>query len=439
MKDWILFVVTLFLLQAAALAAPSSFFDGDFEEVPDDDGGIETLYLVLNLLIYGVILTSQLLPRQRDPSVFEQRLMWADYVARHTKRNHDTFSRRLRMELESFNKLVELIREGVEVNQEMANLRGGPIIPELCLFCTIRWLAGGSYLDIVDITGISVPSFYRIVWKTCRAIINSPELRMKLPETSDECEKAASGFRSISYNDAIPNCVGVLDGYLLKINTPKKKEATNVRSYYSGHYQCSGVNIQAVADHHCRFTYLAVAAPGSTGDNDAMHQTSLAARIAALPLGYCIIADAAYTPTEHIVSIYAGIDRLNPRNDSFNFFASQCRIRIEMAFGLMQTKWGILRQPQSCSLANLKYQVHAIACLQNFVINERLGESIDEAPRTISYLPSEPQDEDGNPILIDGLSNLFPGWSELREQMAARIEKMSLTRPVGNRLSRDSI
>jgi hypothetical protein len=50
-------VITLFLLQAAALAAESSFFDGDFEGVPNDDDGLETLYLVLNLLVFGIMLS----------------------------------------------------------------------------------------------------------------------------------------------------------------------------------------------------------------------------------------------------------------------------------------------------------------------------------------------------------------------------------------------
>jgi hypothetical protein len=139
-----------------------------------------------------------------------------------------------------------------------------------------------------------------------------------------------------------------------------------------------------------------------------------------------------------MVSIYSGNDRLIRKNDDFNFYVSQCRIRIEMAFGLMQMKWGILRQPQSCSLKNLKYRVHAIARLHNFVINERLGRlggSTSEAPRTVSYLPSEPQDEDGNPILLDGLSHMFPGWSELREEMARDVEMKGLTRPVGGKLN----
>ena len=119
-----------------------------------NDDGMETLYLVFHLLLYGVMLASQLLPQQRDPSVFDQRLMWTDYVERHTRRN-GTFTRRLRMELDSFNKLLEVIREDLEVNQDMADLRGGAIIPELYLFCTIRWLAGGSYLDIVTLNAMA--------------------------------------------------------------------------------------------------------------------------------------------------------------------------------------------------------------------------------------------------------------------------------------------
>jgi hypothetical protein len=70
----------------------------------------------------------------------------------------------------------------------------------------------------------------------------------------------------------------------------------------------------------------------------------------------------------------------------------------------------------------------------NFEISERLGESIWEAPITITHLPSEPQDEEGNLILADGLSNLFPGCSELREEMARNVEKMGLTRPVGGKI-----
>jgi hypothetical protein len=100
MKNWILSVITLFLLQATALAAASSSFEGNFEGVLDDNGGIKK-YLAFNLPIYGIMLTSQLLPQQRDPLVFDQQLMWTNYLKCHTKRN-GTFTCCLWMELLGF-------------------------------------------------------------------------------------------------------------------------------------------------------------------------------------------------------------------------------------------------------------------------------------------------------------------------------------------------
>ena len=87
------------------------------------------------------------------------------------------------------------------------------------------------------------------------------------------------------YEAGIQNCADVLDGYILKVKTPRKQEALNVKLHFSGHYQCNGVNsTQSVANHHCQFTYLAVPAPGSTGDNEACNQISFTRYIAALLL-----------------------------------------------------------------------------------------------------------------------------------------------------------
>jgi hypothetical protein len=66
-------------------------------------------------------------------------------------------------------------------------------------------------------------------------------------------KKIKSCYRALRVT---PLDVGVLDGYLLAINTPSKKYAKNVRSYFLGHYQRNGVNIQAMCDAHCRFTFL---------------------------------------------------------------------------------------------------------------------------------------------------------------------------------------
>lgn len=218
-----------------------------------------------------------------------------------------------------------------------------------------------------------------------------------------------------------------------------KREVGNVRSFFSGHYQCYGLNVQAVCDHMCRFLFFSVAAPGSTGDNDALHQTPLWNLIENLPFGFVVIADAAYSATERICSIYYGVSRSNPLYDNFNYYASQCRIRIEMAFGLMTMKWGILARPLQLSVQQAGLLMHAIARLHNFVINERL-DTVDEAPDTLAYLPSHPQDENGDPIFLNDDGSMepsrqgFAGWSEVRERMARKVEEHGLVRPLQNRL-----
>ena len=133
--------------------------DALFEE--DDDSNL----LLSFVTSYGILLE---LPEERNASLFEQRLAWNDYAVTHTARG--TFDIRLRMSLQSFNKLLGYIQHELLVKETRAKVCGGSILPELCLYCTIRWLAGGSYLDITDVCGISQASFYCVIWKTFTAI-----------------------------------------------------------------------------------------------------------------------------------------------------------------------------------------------------------------------------------------------------------------------------
>ena len=409
-------------------------FDALFEEEDESN-------LLLSFVLSHVLLLE--LPEKRNSSLFEQRLAWDDYAVTHTARG--TFEVRLRMTLDSFNKLLGHIRDDLLVKETKARVRGGTILPELCLYCTIRWLAGGSYLDITDVCGISKSSFYRVVWKTITAICKCEALRPKFPKTTEEIEEVIAGFASISTDGIINNCAGVIDGYLLRIQVPAKNEVHNVKSFFSGHFQCYGVNIQAVADHHCRFTFIAFAGPGVMGDKDAIAETSLKDLIENLPFGICVIGDAAYCPSEHLVPVYQGLAKAEPRYDNFNYFASQLRIRIEMAFGMMNMKWGILNHPLSCGIRNLRWLIQAIGSLHNFCINERLerehvnGDAaidIGIDPNIPRYIPTVPHDERGDPIDLGELLKItMQGHSHLREHMAGRVANSLLKRRGANGLN----
>lgn len=113
----------------------------------------------------------------------------------------------------------------------------------------------------------------------------------------------------------------------MKINTPTKNKDRNVRSYFSGLYQCYRVNVQFVFDHLCRSKYFAVAAAGNIHDNVAIKECSLWDIISNLPFGYVIIAHVANAPIEQLILLYYGDDRTIDKYDNFNVYGSQCRIR----------------------------------------------------------------------------------------------------------------
>ena len=267
-------------------------------------------------------------------------------------------------------------------------------------------------------------------------IVKCPQLKIKFPTTEEECVILSNDFAKKSASGAITNCIGAIDGYLMKIYTPSKIEAGNVRSFFSGHYQCHGVNIQAVCDAHSRFIFLEMAAPGSWNDRDAIKETAFPRMLDKIPEGFVIIGDAAYESNERLVSMYHGAERLDPKNDNFNYYASQCRIRIEMAFGLMQMKFGILWRPLRVKIKNMRYVILAIGNLHNFVINERLlnsqpqEELITNNEDDLGYLPTELTNDMGDPI-VNNTSDVVhtKGQSQVRDWMTNQIFERRLVRP----------
>ncbi len=177
------------------------------------------------------------------------------------------------------------------------------------------------------------------------------------------------------------------------------------------------------------------------GDREAVNQNLLGKLVEQLPDLYCGIGDCAYTPTEHLVPIFRGEHAMVAKNDNFNFFASQLRIRIEMAFGLMVKKWGILARPLTIKLKNVKRLVIAIAKLHNFCINERIGRNrttesqqqgqVIFTPTNVAFHRHEAMLREESAFeqfdeIVEGYENR---WSNNRDRMVREIEASKLTRP----------
>ena len=312
-----------------------------------------------------------------DERVFkwnDQRLDWHHHKERllHQRKFHKQY----RMTAEAFDVLVEIVRPAVEVNvlKSMASTpqSNASIFPELVVAIGIRYLCGGSHHDITSYIGVSDSSFYRCRDLFMDAVLSSedPRLAIHWPTTPEEYEEIAKAFRAKSTHEIMRNCVGALDGLLIQIRRPTLKETDSADDYFSGHYQMPGLNCQGVCDSHYRFLFFAVAAPGKSGDVRAIGYTTLPALIDTIPDLYYLVGDAAYVASDKLLTPFKGSQKDTPENGHFNFFLSQLRIRIEAAFGLLTTKWSILRGGLThCSLSTSSTVIMACAKLHNFVIN----------------------------------------------------------------------
>ena len=88
------------------------------------------------------------------------------------------------------------------------------------------------------------------------------------------------------------------------------------------------------------FMYAAVAAPGETNDCCAFtYCTALVEWLKLLSDDYFIPTDNAYGLSCTLMLPFSGSEILDEVNRTYNFYLSRLRIRIEMAFGLLTTKW----------------------------------------------------------------------------------------------------
>lgn len=208
---------------------------------------------------------------------------------------------------------------------------------------SLRWLAGGSYLDLCFGWGIGHSTFYScngVLWPVISAIDDLISLEFPcddadaLNRLGDEFGKATEG--------AMQWCVGAVDGLLIRTRAPFKsehKEGTMFKNR-KGTY---GILALASADISARFNSFSVMWSGSTHDAIAWDTGPLKDMIhkKKLPSPYFFIGDEAFPTTEHFLSPWPGRG-IGVYRDAFNYFLSRARQCIERAFGILVRRWGIL-------------------------------------------------------------------------------------------------
>ena len=158
-----------------------------------------------------------------------------------------------------------------------------------------------------------------------------------------------------------------------------------MKSSFSGHYYYAyRLNILAACDSQCCFIYVTCKAPDGSNNLSAYCHSTLPNYVKNLPLKCYVVGDNAYTPSEHLLTLFFGNDRLNPRYHAYSYYVvSQVCMHIEISFGRLVNKFRIFKAPLQCSIENALRLFLASTRLYNFYINE--GEVVKEVD------PSEPR------------------------------------------------
>lgn len=288
------------------------------------------------------------------------------------------FSSMFRMTREGFDVLLGLVSPFMhDTDEAMARIASGGFVTKATkLYATLRFLAGGSYLDIIFAWGVAKATFFStepergIIWPTMEAINHAFTIGLPMDDT-EELDKIAAEFARYSHGE-LKNCVMAIDGWVARTRKPYHSEVDDVMAYRNRH-DCWGLVVLAGCDARCRFSMFSCINSGSTNDVTAWELSKMKNLLdqGRLPPKYYIIGDEAFVCTNQLLVPYGG-KHLGRWKDSFNYHLSAMRQCIERSFALLVNRWGILWRPLRCAYARWTLVLTVCAKLHNFCLDANI-------------------------------------------------------------------
>ena len=218
---------------------------------------------------------------------------------------------------------------------------------------------------------------------------------IQAPSTEEEWMGVSKMFHD-RWN--VPHCLGALDGKHVRITCPKKSGTLyyNYKNFFS-------IVLFALVDADYKFLYVDVGAEGRASDSTLWKYSDFHKdlRSKANPLGlpgaspfpafkgdleYYFVADDAFELDMHLMKPYP-MTNLSMKQRIFNYRLSRSRRIVENAFGILSTRFRILRREIEMEPQNASVVVLACVALHNFL----------RVKAAKAYIPKEATDwEDRN-------------------------------------------
>jgi hypothetical protein len=301
----------------------------------------------------------------------ESPFSWEDHVKRFTEKE---FKQRYRLDWAAFKALLRLIRDDISVHDEKQAryAKGGELVlPEVKLAIALRYLAGGSHLDLRLLYHVSSSFVYKCVW----AVVDAINDKVKVEFPIDDVQKLKileAEFRAQSRGGIWAGQVAAIDGVHFKIVAPSNEEVNQkALKYFVARKDEYALLCIAMCDARRRISFYDISSTPTTHDSLAWEATGLGQRIknGDLPSPFFINADAAF-PLSNSMITPSGDALL----DDFDFHQSSNRMPIECAFGILVRRWGILWKPLCCRFDRRAPLIGACIRLHNFCIDYNLSE-----------------------------------------------------------------
>lgn len=276
------------------------------------------------------------------------------------------FYRRFRLRKDTVIKVLELIEDQLEFNNDLNN-SVSPI--NQLLTALLFYSSGGHQLSISDLMKMDQSTVSRIILKVSRAIAGLNSHYIKMP-SQDECIRTQTKFFEIA---RFPRVIGCLDCTHIKVQSPGGEDGEifrNRKSYFS-------LNVQVICDSDLMINNIVARWPGSAHDSTIFNNSRIRTRfdIGEFANGI-LLGDSGYPLKPYLLTPLA-----NPASRAEQLYnESHIRTRnlIERTFGIWKRRFPALCYGLRCKIETSMVVIIATAVLHN--IARTAGEDMPPPP-----------------------------------------------------------
>jgi hypothetical protein len=357
------------------------------------------LLAALNVAISVLSLHIQLqMKRYRSPNIFRDLNRVIRFI---DGKSESWFYKSYRLSRNVFHYILKLIKPELETSSPYMTKESyhGTFNAKVLLAATLRFLAGGNYIDLVDLYLLpGKPHGY--FWRTLRVLDKVLE-DITLPSTNKDWYELSRGWKekmNQKFSVCYMKCTTLaVDGIVLETTEPNTKEVNgNIVGNFNrkGYFAMVGL---AAVDCEARFRFAELDWAGSTHDAIAFRGSLLDEKLPnRIPRGLYYIGDEAFSACGLITPFSRRSLRGQSREDplyqkkrAFNYLLAFQRSTVERAFGLLLRKFVILTTRLSYRRRNIKLMFRVCCKLHNMCVDERLL----PGSRTLRYISNSGNEE----------------------------------------------